>query len=269
MFFIIVFIRQWMVTGGLLYIFSLAMKRKIIRRSLFLWSGTGSMLGIVMLLIPWRGIGFATLIFQMYFMVRKVFRVRGSQSVYYMIYFAFLTVFYGGICSFLKNQWQIPQLDLILIVSGICLCLSYQCFWERLQGQKDGRYEVSFELGGKQIDVTAFLDTGNQLYDPIGKLPVSVIEEKVITDSFGETFTKMVEKHRINGIRMIPYHCVGTENGMMTGILVHEIRIKKKNQAWNVTEGVIGLSHNKLTQSGLYEMLLHPDFIKNQEGTWC
>lgn len=133
---------------------------------------------------------------------------------------------------------------------------------ERFRQQNKFLYQVSFQWQETVFHVCGFLDTGNFLYEPIGKLPVSVMEEAVFLEYFKEPLTIFMKKHSVKDIRMIPYHTVGKENGLMPGILVTNIQITNGNQKVEVDRGVVGISRKPLSEKGHYQMLLHPDLIK-------
>ncbi|MDR1093229.1 MAG: sigma-E processing peptidase SpoIIGA, partial [Clostridiales bacterium] len=60
-------------------------------------------------------------------------------------------------------------------------------FIKRLHKTRDAAgyvKKIGVFLNGKQADFTAFLDTGNQLYDPVGGLPVIPIERAAFIKAF-------------------------------------------------------------------------------------
>ena len=123
-------------------------------------------------------------------------------------------------------------------------------------------YDVEFTWQGKKIKVCGFADTGNFLYEPIGRMPVSVLEASVLQKYYEGSLKNLTEKHDGKGIRMIPYHSVGKKRGIMTGILVDNILISGKEGKIQVEKGVIGISEESLSQKGAYQLLLHPDLMK-------
>lgn len=110
--------------------------------------------------------------------------------------------------------------------------------------------------------MTGFLDTGNFLYEPVTKMPVSVMDPAVFAEHFHEPITNLMEKEGSRDIRMIPYRSVGKNSGIMWGILADEIQITNGNQRMKIEKGIIGLSEEKLSEEGRYDLLLHPDLIK-------
>ena len=86
--------------------------------------------------------------------------------------------------------------------------LFYRLVWRDVRRQKDFLYQVEFSWAGKTIHVCGFADTGNFLYEPMGRMPVSVMDKSVLQKYYKGSFKDLIEKHDENGIRMIPYHSV-------------------------------------------------------------
>ena len=74
---------------------------------------------------------------------------------------------------------------------------------------------------------------------------------------------KLAEKQEAEGIRMIPYQSVGREHGMMPAVMANDMKITKEDRIIEHKKAVIAISKVSLSKWGAYEMLLHPDLIKN------
>ena len=86
-------------------------------------------------------------------------------------------------------------------------------------------------LNGKTAEVTALFDTGNELVDPISRLPVIVAEygavkhllPAVFCEAFegnpnaAEVFAAMAPYAISARLRLIPFQSIGREHGMMVG----------------------------------------------------
>ena len=71
------------------------------------------------------------------------------------------------------------------------------------------RYQVRLFLNEKSKEFTAMADSGNRLVEPVTGKPVSIIAAADAKEFLGEKA----------GVLMIPYRAVGTENGMLPGVL--------------------------------------------------
>lgn len=115
---------------------------------------------------------------------------------------------------------------------------------------------VTCEINGREICCTGLLDTGNSLYDPISKKPVLVLEK-------GE-----LEKNSIyikeEQYRVIPYHSLGTKQGVLEAFVADKVQISKLTQTENKDtikreKVIVGVYEGKLSHSGMYQMILHPE----------
>ena len=123
------------------------------------------------------------------------------------------------------------------------------------KGKKTQLYQVILNENENHIEVQALLDTGNGLRDPIFGRPVSIIEEGLVE------YLKPFETQP--GFCMIPYHSQGRENGIMPGILVHNIRIRGKLEEKKVEQIMIGIYHGEISSDHQYQMILHPKLLQN------
>ena len=117
---------------------------------------------------------------------------------------------YGIVSDGQKGMAQSCLPFLALLSGAGFVCFSACFLWEAAGREKrlrSCRAETVLVCKGRQIQVKAFLDTGNQLYDPIFRRPVSVIWEGALNGLFDGT----------EGTSLIPYRSVGRENGMLPG----------------------------------------------------
>lgn len=77
------------------------------------------------------------------------------------------------------------------------------------------RYQVRLFLNEKSKEFTAMADSGNRLVEPVTGKPVSIIAAADAKEFLGEKA----------GVLMIPYRAVGTENGMLTGVLFDRMEV--------------------------------------------
>lgn len=259
MFFIILFLRQWLVVELLLVFINRGLRQNCRFRRIAAAAAVGSLAGCAAMVFPGR-IFFFILGFAL--TVQIAFGSRWKKKLYFGGCLAALAALYGGIWTACKRF--IPGKSWILggILSAAGLFCFYILFWRDTLRQKDFLYDVEFTWQGKKIKVCGFADTGNFLYEPIGRMPVSVLEASVLQKYYEGSLKNLTEKHDGKGIRMIPYHSVGKKRGIMTGILVDNILISGKEGKIQVEKGVIGISEESLSQKGAYQLLLHPDLMK-------
>ncbi len=114
-------------------------------------------------------------------------------------------------------------------------------------------YKVKLRGRLNEIELDALMDTGNSLREPISGRPVSVVEE--------ECFQKLLGAKEPEKLRAIPYHSVGKSNGIMEGYEIPEIIIKGREESIRWQKVVVGVSRNRVSANGRYQMILHPDLL--------
>ena len=263
MFLVIMFLEQWIVLEVLLLLLSRIIKMESSIKRVTSAAITGSLLGCGMVIIPtycllWKILMLLSAIFAT---VRISFSVKGKKLILTAGYLLIISVFFGGIWTALwEMSGEVSWLPGFVLSIGIGY-IFYKGIIENFFDEKDFLYHVTFQWNHKTFQVCGYLDTGNCLFDPFSKMPVSVMEESVFLEYFSKPLTKMINEHSVEDIRIIPFHSVGRKNGVMTGILVTDMKITNGNRRIEVGKGVIGVTKDSLCASGNYQMLIHPNLI--------
>lgn len=116
-----------------------------------------------------------------------------------------------------------------LLVYALLLCLICRL----LVGSGEGRglVPLNITLGSRNLSLTALRDTGNTLRDPITGEKVMVLSQKEAQQLTGLTErelrypTDTLAKYPLQGFRLIPYHAVGQEGGLMLGLRIREVTV--------------------------------------------
>ena len=259
MFLIIIFLRQCLALGFLLALIGTAFKQKCRIRRILSASAVGSAVGCAALFSPERLFCFPL---PFWLSVNITFGGTRKRQLHLSGCLAAAAVFYGGVWTALVGWLPFSSWLPGCLSAAAGIWLLYRLVWRDIKRQKDFLYQVEFSWAGKTIHVCGFADTGNFLYEPIGRMPVSVMDKSVLQKYYKGSLKDLIEKHDENGIRMIPYHSVGRKRGVMTGIIVRNILISGKEGKIQIEKGVIGISEEPLSEKGAYELLLHPDLIQ-------
>ena len=117
--------------------------------------------------------------------------------------------------------WQLP------LFSALVYFLGKFAF-----GKPDRRLlPAEIQGNGKKLKLTALLDTGNELRDPITMEPVLVIDSDRARELTGLTREQLnhpletMTHSNLSGLRLIPYHAVGKEKGLLLAVRVRSVRI--------------------------------------------
>lgn len=108
-------------------------------------------------------------------------------------------------------------------------------------------YQVELQFGEKKQTVTAFLDTGNHLTEPVSGKPVSILWGGAAEELLAES----------EGVFCIPFHSVGRENGILPAVRADRMEIQMDGWRQIVERPYIAISEHPLSQNGSYQMLLN------------
>lgn len=129
------------------------------------------------------------------------------------------------------------------------------CYWQERGRRKQGNYLCRATLirGEAKVCVSALLDSGNSLREPISGKPVAVIDMGVYRALWG---TGQVP------YRAIPYHSIGRQNGILRGYLlpVLELEIDGINKVFRNVYVAVSEEQNSV------RMILNPMLL---EDTCC
>ncbi len=142
------------------------------------------------------------------------------------------------------GEWM-AQVIVTGVISGIVV---FMLAYRRLMGARH-IYDVTLTEEGENVMCRALFDTGNLLTDPVSGKPVSVVEE---TDIMKGWLEKYPQKYKI-----IPYQSVGNEHGLLEGIVVDELVIRKEQEQVVERGAVVAFYKGKLSRDGEFQMILN------------
>lgn len=156
-----------------------------------------------------------------------------------------------------------PVLDLRLILLG---AVGFYALLA-LVGKKLGRHgggelkRVDIDLGGQTVRLTALVDSGNTLTDPMTGQPVLVAEGDRLHGLLPETVDLqhpaqcLAALPREGRFRLIPYRSVGVEQGLLLAVRADGVAIEGRH-----TENrLVALSPTPVSDGGGYQALLYQE----------
>lgn len=205
--------------------------------------------------------------------------------IFYVVSFGFcgcvLAVFYfsdigarlGAVYSNGIFYFNLPWT--ILALSGLLFCISVKLFGiisRKSYTSRNLRKKLFLSFDGKTAEITALMDTGNSLVDPITLTPVIIAEYRTIKPLFSEEVNNGLErigKDNLTWImsevvekglpaRLIPFSSLGKENGMLLGFIPDKAEICDDSGIRILEKCVIGISEKPLSKDRSYTALLNP-----------
>ena len=133
-----------------------------------------------------------------------------------------------------------------LFISMACLwCLCILAFGGRIGGKEYVPLEIM--RGDRRVRLTALRDTGNTLRDPISGENVLIIGQKDAQILTGLTARQLrapmetISEGSVAGLRLIPYHTVGQEGGLLLAMRIQDVYIGGKRRPSLVAFAPYGL----------------------------
>ncbi len=120
--------------------------------------------------------------------------------------------------------------------------------------QRETVYELLLVTKEGNIPVTGFFDTGNLLMDPIVGKPVHIVKREI--------FKGQLEEGKLMA-RLIPFHSLGKENGMLEAVTIEGMYILKEEQPLYLEKPVLGLAKESLFQDDRYDVILNGKSMDN------
>ena len=173
----------------------------------------------------------------------------------------------GGTLSALQGAGRalgerkgVPAVTVLgVLAPALAASLAGCALWRREQKKRsDPLWRVRLKEGETTVEVVALADSGNSLTDPCTHRPVCVADRAVLR-ALG-----VLEKPE--RFRIIPYHSVGKGRGLLQAAAVEEMRLYRAGQERVQKRVLIAVSQEKLSQSGSWQMLLHPAILEEEKG---
>ncbi len=209
-------------------------------------------------------------------------------SAFYMVSFAFagaiIGIFYILNNSFkftgisFKDFDELTKFLVIGILIALILIRYILKFYQGKINKENFITNIIIGLNNKEVELTALIDTGNSLKEPISKKPVIIAEykalENILPNSIRDMYKTNKELDLIQigkimeevsddiKLRLIPFKSLGNDNGILIGFKPDKIKIYLESETKNLTDDIIVAIYNdKLATDEVYNGLLHPELL--------
>ncbi|WP_077617740.1 sigma-E processing peptidase SpoIIGA [Bacillus sinesaloumensis] len=142
-----------------------------------------------------------------------------------------------------------------------------QVFYDQIVAVKIVIDDVTIHLNG-------LVDSGNQLFDPITKSPVMILDINKYEHLFPKPLIEQSknielltndtnsESHKWESrVRLIPYRGVGQEHQFLLAVKPDQITIYEGNKENTVKKGLVAINHTTLSTDGEYDCIIHPKML--------
>jgi stage II sporulation protein GA (sporulation sigma-E factor processing peptidase) len=180
----------------------------------------------------------------------KIKHFRTFVKAFLLLYVG--SILMGGIMELMGRYATYGSLFLFAAIGGYYLVLAIWKFMAYLQRWKQHHCEVEICMMDKLVRVKGFLDSGNQLHDPMSGKPVSVLDKTIATEMLVET--------KLENTRYIPYRTIGERERVMLIFVAEKMNVYAERK-YTIERPIIGISEERISASGEYEILLNPNIF--------
>lgn len=183
-----------------------------------------------------------------------------------------------------EDVYLYPQATWVTLVIGYGLMFFLSKFFYSVVAFHKRRaknlLQVRLFILEKEIEMTGLYDTGNQLYEPITRIPIVIMEVKPLLPLLPPEIVEWVKEGERNGydlnrismlpeawqniIRFAPYRVVGKEDQLLLTLVPHRIEVRDEDRVYTISRVRVGLTHTSLSGDHTYQAILHPDLLKEE-----
>lgn len=172
-----------------------------------------------------------------------------------------------------------PLLAIISAVAVMLLVRNVFVFTRQKQQMSELLAEVRIVIGDVEAVCTGLIDTGNQLYDPLTRTPVMVMEAERWKEWLPESWLQRIRRAEVDQLvtglggedefiwqdrlRLVPYRGVGRGTQFMLALKPDRVVIKQGEKEQEVAKVLIGLDGGTLSHDRAYQAIIHPAIIAN------
>lgn len=237
--------------------------KRIALRRLMIASLVGSLFACLFVL---GGIHRKILCFVLLYVLMSIVLVRiafGKTTVGTMLknilFFYSISFMLAGLLIQIKELFLFSMSSIVVLLVASSFLLFVRILlpkWKRWQSDVNVYYRVRLAYKGEKVCGNALWDSGNRLQEPFTGEGVMLGEK---------SFLSSLWKHREEPIqRVIPYHSVGKETGLLRVFQADYLEVEKENKWYRVENPWVAICEQYLSTDGEYEMILHPQMLQEE-----
>lgn len=213
-------------------------------------------------------------LFTFYFIT---FSVGGALVAVHFLFHQSFTVSLGGLLTF--RQGFGDPVSWLFVIGGFPLAWFFTKRRMDQHAAEKIRYDqlcpVTISIFNQSYSTMGYIDSGNQLVDPLTRQPVIICDEPFLTQWVPlEEWTRLkqvsdsldlekIPKKWEQRTHIVPYQGVAGKSQFLLAIRPDKLTVMYEHEPLEVHKVLIGLQFSSLTKDHRYHCLLHPQIIKN------
>jgi stage II sporulation protein GA (sporulation sigma-E factor processing peptidase) len=140
--------------------------------------------------------------------------------------------------------------------------------------QFDQIVNVTLKINNESFTIKGLVDSGNQLYDPLSKLPVMFVSIRNMLEGMAEPIKKMAADPESlilgnqefpvdwqNKLRIVPCRVVGQEHQLIVAVKPDLIIIHSKGESYLCEKGLVSFTMQQLSADDAFQCIVHPKML--------
>jgi stage II sporulation protein GA (sporulation sigma-E factor processing peptidase) len=140
--------------------------------------------------------------------------------------------------------------------------------------QFDQLVDVHFTIQNLQLSIKGLIDSGNQLYDPITKVPVMIISIHHLKELIPKEIIEMTEEPESfifgtkeiptdwqNKVKIIPCKVVGQDHQIIIAFKPDNLEMDTERGRVKVSKALISLTMQQLSADDSFQCIVHPKMV--------
>ncbi|MDR6124266.1 stage II sporulation protein GA (sporulation sigma-E factor processing peptidase) [Bacillus sp. SLBN-46] len=140
--------------------------------------------------------------------------------------------------------------------------------------QFDQIVNVRLKIENISLVCKGLVDSGNQLYDPLSKLPVMFVSIKNQLDALPESIRKItLDPEQLimgmeefptewqNRMRIIPFSVVGQEHQLILALKPDSILFEQNGAQYSCEKGLVSFTTQQLSPDDAFQCIVHPKML--------
>lgn len=159
----------------------------------------------------------------------------------------------------------------------------YRAAWTQKRRTAEARThlaEVTVTIGESVRTCVGLIDTGNQLYDPLSRSPVMVMEAAMWSDDLPAAWLDGIKKAQVDRLiaeldgeafkwqerlRLVPYRGINRGTQFMLALKPDAVSVEREGQVYESRKVLVGLDGGKLASDGTYQAIIHPSLVQEAQ----
>ncbi|AEI42591.1 sigma-E processing peptidase SpoIIGA [Paenibacillus mucilaginosus] len=175
------------------------------------------------------------------------------------------------------RSWDVTLMLLLFAIPfSVWLCRQVIGALRRKQELGSFLAKVDIHIGDSLTTCTGLIDTGNQLYDPLTKTPVMVMEALQWAEHIPEAWLPRIRKAEVDQLvnsigtdafiwqdrlRLVPYRGVNRSTQFMLAIKPDRVVITMEGRTMEAMKVLVGLDGGRLSSDNAYQAIIHPSLV--------